>query len=43
MVKAMLAAFHISITGVDASLGRPWPPNSTGSDRPSQPAAQNRA
>jgi hypothetical protein len=35
--KAMLADFHISITAVATSLGRPWPPNS-GSQRQRVPA-----
>ena len=42
MVKAMLAAFHISITGVDTSLGRSLAAElDRQADRPSQPAAQN--
>src|SRR5450830_621726 len=36
-----LAEFSISIQGVATSLGKPWPPNSTGCCTPCQPASPN--
>ncbi len=39
--KAWLDAFHISLTAVNTTLGKPWPPNSGSQPRPFQPLSTN--
>ena len=39
--KAMLADFHISMTAVASSLGRPWPPYSGSHGSAVQPDSAN--